>query len=105
MLWDAVPYSFVSDWLVDFGSVLEKCDERIDQEYFPIDHSITSQKRVWSPIPEALWPGYQVHGQIHFKYYTRTVAKDFPLPPIQVSVQVGSFLHWAEAGALVIQRL
>jgi len=105
MLWDVVPYSFVLDWFVNLSSTFNDVQQYNDKEYFPIYYCIESQKRVWSPPLAALWPTHWASGKVQFKYYYRSIADELPLPPVQVGIQIGSFSHWAESTALVIQRI
>lgn len=107
MLWDAVPYSFVIDHVINVSKTFREMWDRNDALYFGVLYHIASVKRVWQPDPRTIWPAYmRVTGQVRFTHYTRSVAKGFPLPPsVQVHVEVesvGSF--WLQAGALVFQR-
>jgi hypothetical protein len=103
-LLDAVPYSFVVDWAINLGSTFKQVDMHFDRQYFPVDHVVSSLKRVLSLSSEVLWPGYPASGVVEFSYYSRFCASEVPLPQVSVGWGDGPWQHWTEAGALVVQR-
>jgi hypothetical protein len=104
-IWDIVPYSFVIDWFTGINKSLRQVDEHFDMDYYPIQYSISGQKRSWNPSVQALWPDLPVTGDISFTMYTRVCAQALPLPPVTVGKTTPLNIRWAEATALIVQRL
>jgi hypothetical protein len=108
MAWDFIPFSFVVDWVFDIQTPVEHFDAQVWKEYYPIHYCITSEKRTWSVSCKDLWPdlsGMPEDWTLQFTRYHRWCEKDLPLPTIQWSDNDRPFDHWAEAGALVCQRV
>lgn len=107
-LWDILPYSFVLDWFLDIGGLLEDVNEYLDMKwYFPVKYCILSEKiEVGYPI-DFIVPGLtQVTGEVQFSYYHRWITGEVPLPPVELpSLGVPGVKHLLEAGALGIQRI
>lgn len=106
MAYDVIPFSFMVDWFKNIGQLAERADLAIWTEYFPIQYCIVSRKRAWTVAVQDLIPVEGiVLGDITFFVYQRYCDRELPLPPIEVGGNNGSFSHWAEASALVVQRL
>lgn len=104
-MWDFVPYSFVVDWLVDIGGLLETIDASLEKAYLPV-RSITKSVKITSlqTEPKRFW-GRGATGVVSISYYRRFPSFDWdPLLPI---LRPGSGLngHFLESAALIIQRI
>ena len=104
-MWDFVPYSFVVDWLVDVGGLLETIDTSLERAYLPV-RSITKSVKMTSLLtePKRFW-GKGATGVVSISYYRRFPSFEWdPLLPI---LQPGSGLngHFLESAALIIQRI
>lgn len=104
-MWDFVPYSFVVDWLVDVGGLLETIDTSLEKAYLPV-RSITKSVKMTSlqTEPNRFW-GRGATGVVSISYYRRFPSFEWdPLLPI---LQPGSGLngHFLESAALIIQRI
>lgn len=106
MLWDAMPFSFCVDWVVNIGSIAESEDAVLgagSTQYFPISHCMQTTKRLWSPKLSDLLPGISgCTGSITYSWYDRLCSRELPSTSIRME-EAGSFNSWAEATALVIQ--
>lgn len=107
MAWDCVPFSFVVNWFVKISDAVEDMDTNVWVKYFPIYYTISSEKRKWAVSLQDLWPDLDIpDSDVVIQRYERYCENEFPLPPIQVGEnQSGQFNHWAEATALVVQKL
>lgn len=102
-LWDLIPYSFLVDWFVDVGGLLERVDayNRIMRLRIPY---VTMSRKETIDATFRVASGFPYHGQISRVHYQRWVSDQCPVPP--ASVSFGDLLsnHWLEAGALLLQR-
>lgn len=104
-IWDIIPYSFVVDWFIQFGDLFDSVADYLDvKDYFPVKEVISSEKWEYQVDASVLVPEYGASGQVHFKYYTRWISQELPLPP--VTLEAGSLQdsHLVEATALILQR-
>lgn len=104
-MWDFVPYSFVIDWLVDVGGVLESIDARVNTLYLPLK-SLTKSEKITSPFISPTWCyGQDASGSLELTYYRRW--PQFEWDHIVPSLQPGSGLdgHFLESASLIIQRI
>lgn len=109
MLYDVIPFSFAVDWFVNFGSIVEKIDANVGAgsiQHFPLHYIIQTSKRKWSPTLSTYMPRYLagVNGTITYTWYDRTLSREFPAPPLEFD-EKGPFRSWAEATALVVQKV
>jgi len=105
-LWDDIPYSFVVDWFVRFQSDFDKMDDIMWSRYYPVQYVIQGSKRTWSMPLTEFWPELGLRSTIQFSLYQRAIDPELPLPTkIVGDEKLGSFHQWAEAGALVFQRV
>lgn len=99
--WDMVPWSFVIDWFVDLGSVLQSLDNwfnlRQRHEVVAVGRSVKSSRMVNSNV---FVPGSDVN--LDISYYAREYTKDLVSPSIIPSVTINPFNHLVEAAALII---
>lgn len=104
-LWDIIPYSFCIDWFIQFGDFFDDVANFLDvKDYFPVKEVISSEKWEYQVDAADIVPEYGASGQIHFKYYTRWISKELPLPPVHLEAASGLDNHLVEATALVLQR-
>lgn len=105
-LWDLLPYSFVADWFIQFGSLFDDVNKYMDQEhYFPIHHCVMSEKWERGVSMAVLLPQLAATGSVVFSYYTRWISSELPLPTITLSTESTAGIHSLEASALILQRL
>lgn len=102
-LWDLVPYSFVIDWLLDVGSLLQRVDTRLRLLRLPIYYTTMSQKSR-NTVNLTASQQYPYTGQVYWEQYQRWVSDQCPVPPLSLQPTSQGFSHWLEAGALLIQR-
>lgn len=106
VMWDVIPFSFLIDWIVDFGDTFKSMDRYLEVERFPVFYAILGEKRVWIPSVERVAPCFLgVTGVIAYSCYDRYCSDFLPLPPIKsVDWGTGPVKHWAEALALLVTR-
>lgn len=105
-LWDMLPYSFVIDWIVQYGDLFKDVDEYLDQKYyFPVSYCVMSEKWEVSKSISSIAPGSPASGEVAFSYYTRWISREIPLPSVSLSVESTAGNHLLESSALVLQRL
>jgi hypothetical protein len=73
-LWDMVPYSFVVDWFVGIGDLLEQVTNRGKALKYDIISMTTSWK--WRDQKEIILNGHKV--KVQLEYYNRTVSPSLP---------------------------
>lgn len=102
-LWDLVPYSFVVDWFVDVGGLLERIDTGLRLAMKNIRYVTMSRKTTVSGKFPAnnLAP---IVGKLEWVHYHRWVSDQCPVPPLSLSTTFQDFDHWLESGALIAQR-
>lgn len=101
-LWDLVAYSFVIDWFVDIGSILEDIDSNVRMASLPIVYSTTSSKTTIDfVIPKSL-TDVGIDGNLSKTDYHRSVSPRAPRPTLNFEVSNELPNHWLEAGALII---
>lgn len=102
-IWDLVPYSFVIDWFVDVGGLLERIDTGLRISRLNIRYTTSSRKAsVTRVLPRTLTA--QLYGSISVVHYRRWVSDQCPVPPLSLLPTFQGFNHWLESGALLIQR-
>lgn len=102
-VWDLIKYSFVLDWFVDVGGLLERVDENLRLLRYNIPYVTMSRKKtVLGELP--LTKSLPLVGPIEWRYYHRWTDSHCPLPPLTLSTSPTVSRHWLEAGALIIQR-
>lgn len=101
-IWDLVPYSFVVDWFVSVGDLLERVDTRLRILQLKIAYTTMSYKR--TTVFNVANLGLSVTGELKVVVYHRWVSDQCPLPRLSLGSQLGDFNHWLESGALLIQR-
>jgi len=102
-VWDLVPLSFVIDWFVQVGDLLESVDARLRYERYDIKYATTSQKdtRRLTLVPTASSP---YSGSLECVSYVRGVDLTVDPPPLALTTSLQVSDHWLEAGALIVVR-
>lgn len=102
-VWDLIPYSFVIDWFINIGDLLERVDTRLRLMRYEVKYTTLSRKLTRSvsiqPTPQTPYTG-----TVKKVSYKRWAPDQCPVPPLSLSTQLLSPSHWLEAGALIIQR-
>lgn len=103
-LWDLIPYSFVIDWLIDVGGLLQRVDTRLrvmrlDIRYATMSHKVkVSGNLTWDQDNPYV-------GSVEWEQYHRWVSDQCPVPPLSLQTTFQDFGHWLESGALLTQRI
>lgn len=104
-LWDLIPYSFVLDWFIDIGDLLESVDSSIRLQRLPIEYVTRSDKlEITRLFDSKTWVTPGLVGSLTRVNYIRTSGEDVPLPVLSLDTTPKIQNHWIEAGALIIQR-
>lgn len=101
-LWQLVPYSFVVDWFVGIGPMLESYDSNSRLNRFNVRYVTSSVKRT-AVIPLGM-TAFGLQGDIQVRRYDRNVSSTVPKSPVDLSFPLSVSNHWLEASALIIQR-
>lgn len=101
-LWDLVPYSFVIDWFVDVGGLLERIDNNLLFKTLNINYVVTSSKS--TTILSISDPQSGITGNYYRVAYHRGVSDQCPTPSLTLQLTSKDFDHYVEASALIIQR-
>lgn len=104
-LWDFIPFSFVVDWFINVGALLEKVDTISEFSKYDIQGCMFSLKITKGITPEQLgFPGYK--GNIILTKYDRTISSSACPPSIARSTTTPpTFDHWIEGTALMVQKI
>lgn len=108
-VWDLIPFSFVVDWFVDIGSLLEKIDMRTYVSTLSVLGTLSSTKRSVSGLPGHAFPfsggdGRTLVGSWTCTSYQRTRSKTLTLPRYFLEFPQ-EFHNYAEATAIIAQKL
>lgn len=101
-LWDLVPYSFVIDWFIGVGNLLERIDTRRELARLNIRYVTMSRKDTMEFSVAGL--GLPITGKLAAVQYHRWVSDHCPAPPLSLQLKTDAFKHLIEGGALIIQR-
>lgn len=102
-VWDLTKYSFVLDWFIDVGGLLERVDNNLRLLRYNIPYVTMSRKKTLTG-EILLSQSLPVVGPVEWRFYHRWVDSHCPLPPLTLSISPTVTNHWLEAGALIIQR-
>lgn len=101
-LWELIPFSFVVDWFLGVGDLLETIDVNARAMTIPIKYTTTSHKDVVD-VDIGMLPEYHgMTGNLTFSLYSRSVSRYAPSLPLDFEVSNELPNHWLEAGALII---
>lgn len=103
-LWDMVPWSFVVDWFINVGDLLQSLDNYANLMQ---KHNVIccgrSIKGTSNLVPSQINLPSEYHsGQLVCSYYTRAYQSNLIRPSLVPSVTVNPFNHLVEAAALYI---
>lgn len=99
-LWDLIPYSFVIDWFIDFGSNLEALAAYRKVEQMALIALIYSRKNI---VDIEFNARSSLIGWLTYVDYQREVNRDWPGYAFHLNFSL-PFHHIIEGGALLIQR-
>lgn len=102
-LWDLIPYSFVIDWFVGIGGLLDRLDGIRRLTTLEIFYATLSRKRT----TQGSFPATRelpISASVNWSHYHRWVQVRAPLPPLSLQSSDSPQAHWLEATALVVQR-
>lgn len=103
-VWDLIPYSFVLDWFIDVGGLLERIDTRLRILRLDIRYATMSRKyRRSQDFPTS--PELPFVGPVDLVRYTRWTQDQCPVPALSASSTGNPLNHWLEGGALIAQRI
>lgn len=111
--WDFIPYSFVVDWLLPVGKLLEAADVKAWQANHRVDTIVKSMKIEASVEIDRAFPGLLTRdllnvGTLKVSKYHRWVESYFDSPPLYPDIgSVPNILktHFPEGASLIVQRL
>lgn len=105
-IWDSVPYSFVIDWFISIGDVLQSLDTYVNLQQkhsvICVGRSISARTQA-KPSQLGLDQTVVVDGCILSRYIRRYQSSLIP-PSLLPSVTVNPLQHLVEGAALVISR-
>jgi hypothetical protein len=103
-VWDAIPFSFLVDWIVPIGDQAERLESQHYMQTLELDRAFYSRKYTWSQhLKEMSLNGNLYRGRIDFRYYRRRVQTSFTEPSFRAERPKGSFTHVVEGSALYVQ--
>lgn len=101
-LWDLVPYSFVIDWFVDVGQLLQRIDHKLILLQLNIRYvTMSDRKSIEINIDRADSP---IQGNLSTVRYHRWVTDHCPAPPLSLELSSDLGKHVFTGGMLVIQH-
>lgn len=103
-LWDLIPFSFVIDWLVDVGGLLDQLDASNHSASVDIVAACYSIK-LDRNMKGADFGMPALNSPLHARWYNRCFIPE--APPMSYSLDVpitNGFNHWIESGALILQK-
>jgi len=102
-IWDLIPYSFVVDWFIDIGGLLERVDTRLRLLRLNIRYTTMSKKDIvrYNIRPSVELP---LSGTVEKVHYHRWVSDQCPVPALSAQPTFQGFNHWLESGALILSR-
>lgn len=104
-VWDLVPFTFVVDWVVDVGGVLDRIDALDRLSAYNIVGDMHSVKTI-RPITADMLGLPGLSGAIDIVYYRRWTSGSCEKPSIKLDVPLSNgFDHFIEAGALTVQKI
>lgn len=105
-IWDLVPFSFVVDWIVNVGGLLDRMDQMGSLDKYQIFLTGKSLKATTLLAAEEIPELAGMVGPIYSRYYKRVYSTDVTQPSLVSSRDSSQkFNHWIEGSALAIQRL
>jgi hypothetical protein len=105
-MWDLIPYSFVADWIVGVGDLLEDIDANAYMLYYYIKSITKSLKATTGPISASYALGNLcLAGSVSWSHYRRWGEFSFDPMPLSLDFHPEDLLgHWTEGTALWINK-
>lgn len=103
-VWDLIPYTFIVDWFVDVGNLLQRMDASSRIGRYNIQYATMSRKAIVNGFVTAESAKYPFVGRVTWVQYHRWVSDQCPTPPLSLKSSFTDFNHWLESGALITQR-
>lgn len=105
--WDFVPYSFVVDWFVDVGGLLEDVDTNLQMYQYHLLSAVKSRKVKCSGSPTKLiLSDVPLCGNVRVSEYHRWIDQQFDPMPLSLECDPSKWIgHLVEGAELFIQRL
>lgn len=101
-IWELIPYTFVVDWFLHVGDVLEAQSARNRLARYNIRYVTMSQKDTFT---KSIGDGATSYvGVATVVNYHRWTTDRCPLPPLLPQFDTNGSSHWLEATALILQR-
>lgn len=106
-VWDFIPFSFVVNWFVDIGGLLDRVDTNTMLSTLPIIAAAQTRCDKTSvdafALPEL--KARSLQGLITYQRYMRDIVGQVKPPMFRIDAKTISVKdHWVEAAALIIQR-
>lgn len=103
-IWDAIPFSFLVDWIVPIGDQAERLESSHYMQTLQLQKAFYSRRYTWSwDLSETSRNGNLYRGRVRYGYYRRRVATSFTEPLFRAERPQGSFTHAVEGSALFVQ--
>lgn len=108
-VYDMIPYSFVVDWFIPFGDILDKIDNHTYShtlDVYSVEYSTSltvAGLPVTLPFFQGMFRGYASPG-LSLRYFNRWMEPELSFPPLELKLQAGP-KNWFPAGALILQRI
>lgn len=103
-LWDLVPFSFVIDWFVAVGDLLDQLDATNHSVAFNIpaaEYSIKLERQ----MDPTLFGLDLSQATLQARWYHRCFIPEAPTPSYSLDIPINQgFGHWIESGALILQK-
>nr|APG77140.1 hypothetical protein [Beihai levi-like virus 12] len=107
-MWETTKYSFVVDWFLNIGELINVQNQWIRTLTVPCIGSVSSYSIRTRNIHTALLeitPGQFYTGSLHTNHYQRVAQPRIPLPIVRPTFNPYGFRsHWLESLALIFQR-
>lgn len=103
-VWDIVPFSFVLDWFLPIGSILDAVDANTYRSTLKVESFVWSYKYVLTGIDATQWLPLtgRLVGTVDVQCYERHKSHEIPQPTVQLQIPQ-QFTQWLPAAALVAQ--
>lgn len=106
LYWEIIPYSFLIDWLMPIGGVLQALTASFGVTFKGMSTTTYTRMNLhqeWSNY-SAYWSGTPIKCDIHTKCWNRVTFTSFPLPRIYFKSPFTSLARFLTAIALVTSR-
>lgn len=98
--WDLLPFSFVVDWFINIGDILQRLDHNSVISEMKIRSVMTSTKHTYRSQPLT---AFACRSYCYGNYYRRSVDRSLPLGKLEVSLK-NPGAHLLDGTALIIAR-